>query len=49
MFESNIWLLGYALLMGLGAYLVFLWAVKDGQFENCEDIKYQLFRENADD
>lgn len=32
-----------ALLMGLSAWCVFLWAIRNGQFQNVEDIKYQIY------
>ncbi len=45
MLASNTILIGLSLLMGIGGYLVFLWAVKSGQFEECEEIKHQIFNE----
>jgi cbb3-type cytochrome oxidase maturation protein len=32
-----------SLLMGCGALLIFIWAVKDHQFHSFEDVKYQVF------
>lgn len=32
-----------SLLMGGGALLIFVWAVKDQQFHSFEDVKYQVF------
>lgn len=35
--------------MGLIALIVFLWGVKNGAFENAEDAKYIVFRDEEDD
>ncbi len=32
-----------SLFMGAGALLIFIWAVRSDQFENFEDVKYQVF------
>ena len=32
-----------SLLMGGGALLVFIWAVRSHQFQSFEDVKYQVF------
>lgn len=32
-----------SLLMGGGALLLFIWAVRDHQFQSFEDVKYQVF------
>ena len=32
-----------SLLMGGGALLIFIWAVRDHQFHSFEDVKYQVF------
>ena len=32
-----------SLLMGGGALLIFIWAVKSQQFRDFEDVKYQVF------
>lgn len=32
-----------SLLMGGGALLIFIWAVKSRQFKSFEDVKYQVF------
>jgi len=32
-----------SLLMGGGALLIFVWAVRDQQFRSFEDVKYQVF------
>ena len=48
MLGSNTILIAFAILMGIGGYLIFLWAVRDGQFENCEQIKHQIMNEPDD-
>jgi len=42
MLESNLLLILFAIFMGCGGYLFFLWAVRDGQFDDCEQVKYQI-------
>ncbi len=38
-----------AMLMGLAAWCVFLWAIRSGQFHDVENIKYQVYpRPGAD-
>jgi cbb3-type cytochrome oxidase maturation protein len=32
-----------SLLMGGGALLIFIWAVRSHQFQSFEDVKYQVF------
>ena len=32
-----------SLLMGSGALLIFVWAVRNHQFQSFEDVKYQVF------
>lgn len=32
-----------SLLMGGGALLIFIWAVREKQFNSFEDVKYQVF------
>jgi cbb3-type cytochrome oxidase maturation protein len=32
-----------SLLMGGGALLIFIWAVRDHQFQSFEEVKYQVF------
>ena len=47
---SSIWLLlATGAVMGMGALAAFLWAVKNGIFENSEDIKYTVFRDEDDE
>lgn len=41
-----VWTLAVTLCMGLGALLGLLLALRKGQFENIEDVKYQMFRDD---
>jgi cbb3-type cytochrome oxidase maturation protein len=34
-----------SLLMGLGGIAIYLYYLKRGQFDDPEDVKYQMFRE----
>jgi cbb3-type cytochrome oxidase maturation protein len=44
------WMLfALAALMGLGAWLVYLWAVRDGQFKNVEEAAQRLLEQDARD
>jgi cbb3-type cytochrome oxidase maturation protein len=38
-----------SLLMGGGALLIFLWAVRSRQFRSFEDVKYQVFWSDAEE
>jgi cbb3-type cytochrome oxidase maturation protein len=38
-----------SLLMGIGALLIFLWAVRSQQFRNFEDVRYQVFWSDLQD
>ncbi len=42
-------LLAAALSMGLAGALAFAWAARNGQFDDLEDVKYQLLREGHND
>ncbi|MFC2049282.1 cbb3-type cytochrome oxidase assembly protein CcoS [Chlamydiota bacterium] len=42
------WFLLLALLGGLGGLIVFIYYLKKGAFEDPEDPKYQMFREEED-
>ncbi len=47
---ASIWyLLVAGATMGTLALLAFLWGVKNGAFENAEDAKYIVFRDEEDD
>lgn len=34
-----------SLALGVIFFILFLWGVKDGQFDDLEEAKYQMFRE----
>lgn len=38
-----------ALVLGLTAWLLFIWAVKSGQFDDIEGPKYRIFDEDDDE
>ena len=38
-----------ALMLGTAAWLIFIWAVKSGQFDDMEGPKYRIFDEDDDD
>jgi cbb3-type cytochrome oxidase maturation protein len=35
-----------SLAMGLAGFLIYLYYLRKGQFEDPEDVKYQMFRED---
>ena len=40
-----IWFIFFSLIGGLAALIVFIYQLKKGQFEDVEEIKYQIFRD----
>lgn len=38
-----------ALMLGTAAWLFFIWAVQDGQFDDIEGPKYRIFDEDDDE
>ncbi|MDF1563643.1 MAG: cbb3-type cytochrome oxidase assembly protein CcoS [Deltaproteobacteria bacterium] len=40
-------LLASAVLMAAGAGLIFAWAARSGQFDDMEEAKYQMLREDT--
>ena len=40
-----LWCLVSSILLGLGGMIVYIYFLKKGQFENSEDVKYQMFRD----
>jgi cbb3-type cytochrome oxidase maturation protein len=49
MIVMTICLLGGALIMGLAGGLVFVLAARSGHFEDLEEVKYQIMREDPSD
>jgi len=47
--QSLMYLLVAGGAMGLFALIGFLWGVKNGAFENAEDAKYVVFRDEDED
>jgi cytochrome oxidase maturation protein, cbb3-type len=46
--DVTIYLFFMALLMALAAWCIFLWAIRDGQFGDIEESKYQIVRKPPD-
>lgn len=40
-----LWYLFSSLLMALGGALIYVYYLRKGQFEDLEDVKYQMFRD----
>ena len=40
------WYISSSLAMGLAGLVIYIFYLKKGQFEDPEDVKYQLFRED---
>ncbi|MFP7756090.1 cbb3-type cytochrome oxidase assembly protein CcoS [Thermodesulfobacteriota bacterium B35] len=49
MFKSIVILLLLSLFLGLGAWLVFLWAAKKGEFDDIERPKYRMLDDDEPD
>lgn len=45
MIWTAVLLLFFTLILGIASWLVFIWAVKDGQFDDIEGPKYRIFDE----
>jgi cbb3-type cytochrome oxidase maturation protein len=42
------WCLISSFLMGLTAVFIYLYFLRNGQFDDPEDVKYQMFREDEE-
>jgi len=42
-----IWYLGVTISFALSGILIYIYYLQKGQFDECEDVKYQMFREEA--
>ena len=42
------WCLASSLLLGLGSLGIYIYFLHKGQFDDPEDVKYQMFREDTD-
>lgn len=40
-----LWMIVSSIALGLAALLVYIYYLKKGQFEDSEDVKYQIFRD----
>lgn len=49
MLASTVMLLIFSLLVGLAAWLVFLWAIRRGEFDDPEGPKYRMLEDDDDD
>ena len=38
-----------AVFMGIGALGIFIWAIRDGQMDDIEDVKYRMLEQEMDD
>lgn len=45
---STWFLVAVALLLAVGAWLVLVWAIRSGQYDNVEDIKYRILEDDDD-
>ena len=43
------WYLLSSIFMALGALLIYIYYLKKGQFDDLEDIKYQMFRDENEE
>ena len=43
------WLIAVSLLLGLGAWLFFVWSVKSDQYEDPEGPKYRMLDDDEED
>jgi len=47
--DITVYLIIAAVFLGLGSWLVFVWAAKSGQFEDIEDVKHIIMRLEGED
>lgn len=43
-----LWYIVSSIAMGLGGVMIYIYYLRQGQFDDPEDVKYQLFREEED-
>jgi cbb3-type cytochrome oxidase maturation protein len=48
MLQSTLILIILSLLIGAGVWLVFIWAVKDGEFDDIEGPKHRMLDDDDD-
>ncbi len=41
-------LIGVVFILGLGAYLIYVWAVKSGQYDDPEGPKYRMLEDDEE-
>ena len=44
-----LWYIASSILMGLAGVATYIYYLRKGQFEDPEDVKYQMFREEEED
>lgn len=44
-----LWYLFSSIAMGLSAVAIYIYYLRQGQFEDSEDVKYQMFRDEDED
>jgi cbb3-type cytochrome oxidase maturation protein len=44
-----LWLIYSSIAFGLGGLMIYIYYLRHGQFDDPEDVKYQLFREEEED
>lgn len=42
---TMLWCLASSIFLGIGGLIVYIYYLKKGQFEDPEDVKYQMFRD----
>ena len=47
--ESTFYLIGIGFVFGLAAWLLFLWAVRSGQFDDTEAPKYRMLDDDDEE
>lgn len=43
-----VWYFLSSLLMGVGGIIIYIYYLQKGQFDDPEDVKYQIFREDKE-
>jgi cbb3-type cytochrome oxidase maturation protein len=44
-----IWCIGSSLIMGVAGIVIYVYYLRKGQFDDPEDVKYQMFRDEEKD
>ncbi len=46
---TTYFLVAVALLLAIAAWLVLVWAIRSGQYDNVEDVKYRILEDDDDE